>query len=81
MLFQNVGAFNYPGGVPTSLIDNTNEQWDFPNGWSPLNHMIIEGLRKSENSDMQDQAFRLAQKWVLGNYRVFNATKHMYEKV
>uniref|UniRef100_A0A914WWR6 Trehalase n=1 Tax=Plectus sambesii TaxID=2011161 RepID=A0A914WWR6_9BILA len=76
----DVGAFAYPGGVPTSLVNNTGEQWDFPNGWSPLNHMVIEGLRKSSNPDMQDQAFRIAEKWIQGNYRVFDATKHMYEK-
>uniref|UniRef100_A0A0M3JQS4 Trehalase n=1 Tax=Anisakis simplex TaxID=6269 RepID=A0A0M3JQS4_ANISI len=73
------GVFDYPSGVPTSLIDS-GQQWDFPNGWSPLNHMIIEGLRKSLNPEMQEQAFKLAQKWVHGNYKVFEATGHMWEK-
>ncbi|KHN87722.1 Trehalase [Toxocara canis] len=77
---QKMGAFKYPGGVPTSLIENSHQQWDFPNGWSALNHMVIEGLRKSENPEMQEQAFKLAQKWVLGNYKVFNITGHMWEK-
>uniref|UniRef100_A0A0M3KCT4 Trehalase n=1 Tax=Anisakis simplex TaxID=6269 RepID=A0A0M3KCT4_ANISI len=54
-LMNNSGVFLYPGGVPTSLNRNSEEQWDFPNGFSPLNHMIIEGLRKSENAQMQDQ--------------------------
>ncbi|VDM46176.1 unnamed protein product [Toxocara canis] len=77
---DKMGAFKYPGGVPTSLIENSHQQWDFPNGWSALNHMVIEGLRKSENPEMQEQAFKLAQKWVLGNYKVFNITGHMWEK-
>ncbi|TKR88036.1 hypothetical protein L596_012337 [Steinernema carpocapsae] len=77
---QNVGAFNFSGGIPTSMIKDSEEQWDFPNGWSPLNHMIIEGLRKSENAQMQDQAYRIAKKWVEGNYRVFQKTKFMWEK-
>lgn len=72
--------FNYPGGIPASMVPNSGEQWDFPNGWSPLNHMIIEGLRKSTNPEMQEMAFRLAQKWVLGNYRVYRATALMWEK-
>lgn len=50
-----MGAFSYPGGLPTSLAVNSNEQWDFPNGFGPLNHMVIEGLRKSENAQMQYQ--------------------------
>ncbi|KAH7698927.1 Trehalase protein 5, partial [Aphelenchoides avenae] len=76
----DVGAFSYPNGVPQSEIQGTGEQWDFPNGWSPSNHMLIEGLRKSESPEMQDQAFQIAKKWVYGNYGVFHATKHMWEK-
>lgn len=30
-------------------MKGTNQQWDYPNGWAPINHMIIEGLRKSNN--------------------------------
>lgn len=52
---QDVGAFDYPNGVPQSEVQGTGEQWDFPNGWSPSNHMLIEGLRKSESPEMQDQ--------------------------
>ncbi|KAH7715910.1 Trehalase family protein [Aphelenchoides avenae] len=77
---EAVGAFSYPGGVPSSQIRDTGEQWDFPNGWSPSQHILIEGLRKSENPKMQDQAFKIAKKWVYGNYKVFSATHHMWEK-
>lgn len=28
-------ATKYDGGVPTSLTDS-GQQWDFPNGWPPL---------------------------------------------
>ncbi|CAI4222949.1 unnamed protein product [Auanema sp. JU1783] len=79
-LMKNMGVFDYQSGIPTSMIQGSNEQWDFPNGWSPLNHMVIEGLRKSQNPQMQDQGFLLARKWVLGNYNVWRETKHMYEK-
>ncbi|KAK0422621.1 hypothetical protein QR680_007677 [Steinernema hermaphroditum] len=75
-----MGAFNYSGGIPTSLTDGTGQQWDFPNGWSPLNHMIIEGLRKSEHPRMQEQAYQLAQKWVVSNYQAFKASGSMWEK-
>jgi len=74
------GVFNFPGGIPASMIPNSEEQWDFPNGWPPTNHMIIEGLRKSENPEVQEQAFQLAKKWVLSNFKVYQATNKMWEK-
>lgn len=58
---EKMGVFNFAGGIPTrlsifvdfiiffSLNNKSKEQWDYPNGWSPLNHMIIEGLRLSQN--------------------------------
>ena len=63
------------------MVRDADQQWDFPNGWGNVNHLIIEGLRKSESPAAQDAAFQLATKWVRGNFRVFNATKHMWEKV
>ncbi|CAJ0559519.1 unnamed protein product, partial [Mesorhabditis spiculigera] len=77
---SDMGAFDFVGGIPTSLVKSSMQQWDFPNGWSPLNHMVIEGLRKSGNSRMQRKAFDLAEKWVLSNYRVFVADRAMWEK-
>uniref|UniRef100_A0A0N5AKP9 Trehalase n=1 Tax=Syphacia muris TaxID=451379 RepID=A0A0N5AKP9_9BILA len=79
-LMERIGAFSYPGGVPTSLERHSFEQWDFPNGFGPLNFMMIEGLRKSENPLMQDQAYQIARKWLLSNYRVYRKTGHMWEK-
>ncbi|VDN88418.1 unnamed protein product [Brugia pahangi] len=46
---QRKGLLQFPGGIPASLMKGTNQQWDYPNGWAPINHMIIEGLRKLNN--------------------------------
>ncbi|GMR33854.1 hypothetical protein PMAYCL1PPCAC_04049 [Pristionchus mayeri] len=75
-----MGALNLTGGIPTSLANHTQEQWDFPNGWSPLNHMVIEGMRKSNNPRLQQAAFSLAQRWVRANLHVFNLDHAMWEK-
>jgi len=40
------GAFDYVGGVPTSLL-RTGQQWDFSNAWPPLQELLIEGLDKT----------------------------------
>lgn len=41
---QGSGALQFPGGVPTSLR-NSGQQWDYPNAWAPLQHMLIEGKK------------------------------------
>ncbi|KAM3719218.1 Trehalase [Dirofilaria immitis] len=73
--------FVYQNGIPTSLEINSGQKWDFPNGWAPLQHIIIEGMRKSHNPDVQELAYKLARKWVLANYQVYQATNQMWDKI
>ncbi|XP_034024381.1 trehalase isoform X2 [Thalassophryne amazonica] len=37
-------ALQFPNGVPTSLTDS-GQQWDYPNAWPPLQHMLISGCK------------------------------------
>nr|CDQ06402.1 Bm7970 [Brugia malayi] len=46
---QRKGLLQFPGGIPASLIRSSKQQWDYPNGFAPINHMVIEGLRKSNH--------------------------------
>lgn len=39
---QASGALQFPNGVPTSLRQS-GQQWDYPNAWPPLQHMLISG--------------------------------------
>ena len=41
--WSKLEAFNYSGGVPTSL-EKTSQQWDFPNVWPPLAEMVVTAL-------------------------------------
>lgn len=70
---------SFPGGVPNTLA-HTNEQWDFPNVWPPMQHMLIMGLDGMNNADAKNLAFKWAQRWVRGNYIAYNETKAMFEK-
>ncbi|XP_073416814.1 trehalase [Dendrobates tinctorius] len=72
-------ALSYQNGLPTSL-DETGQQWDFPNAWPPLQHMVIEGLEKTESKKAKEIAFSLAQKWVKVNYDAYKKYKAMFEK-
>ncbi|KAK6103611.1 Trehalase family protein [Brugia pahangi] len=77
---QRSGLLNFPFGIPVSLINGTNQQWDFPNGWANVNHMIIEGLRRSNYYRMQQKAFDIAQKWINLNYQAYLKDGKMWEK-
>ena len=39
---QRTGALKCKGGVPTSF-ENSGQQWDYPNAWPPLQHILVSG--------------------------------------
>ncbi|XP_017782171.1 PREDICTED: trehalase isoform X2 [Nicrophorus vespilloides] len=67
------------GGVPTSR-EHTGEQWDYPNAWPPLQHMIIVGLSNTGNKAASRLAYELADRWVRSNYKAYAETEAMFEK-
>ncbi|XP_069326929.1 trehalase isoform X2 [Eulemur rufifrons] len=69
----------YQYGIPTSL-QQTGQQWDFPNAWAPLQDVVIRGLAKSSSLRAQEVAFQLAQNWIRTNFDVYSQTSAMYEK-
>ncbi|KAG0555208.1 hypothetical protein KC19_12G152100 [Ceratodon purpureus] len=68
-----------PGGIATSLKE-TGQQWDFPNAWAPLQHMIIEGLVMSGSRKAIAMAQTISHSWLRSNYMSFQRTGHMVEK-
>lgn len=70
---------DYPGGIPTSL-EQSGEQWDFPNAWPPLQAIVIQGLYRSGDPTAKDQAVKLAHKWIKANIRGYMDTQEMFEK-
>ncbi|XP_015896064.2 trehalase-like [Ziziphus jujuba] len=66
-------------GVATSLT-NSGEQWDFPNGWAPLQHMIVEGLARSGSTEAKLLAKDIAIRWIRTNYVAYKKTRTMHEK-
>lgn len=73
------GGLDYPNGVPTSLSDS-GQQWDMPNAWPPLQHMIIEGLSGLDSAHAKELAFDLAQRWIRTNWLAYVKYEAMYEK-
>lgn len=68
--------FLQPGGVVTTLNDS-GQQWDYPNGWAPLQWMTIKGLRNYEEDALADT---VAERWLSLNRKVFANTNKMTEK-
>lgn len=64
------------GGVVTTL-SHSNQQWDVPNGWAPLEYITIEGLNHYHYKDL---AKKIALRWIQLNVKVFEATGKLMEK-
>ena len=68
-----------PGGVATSLA-HTGHQWDFPNAWAPLVHMLVEGCTAFGGNEGRALASSVARRWVDGNATLLTSTGFMHEK-
>lgn len=68
--------FLQQGGVVTTLTD-TNQQWDSPNGWAPLQWVTYKAL---QNYGHDKLANTIRDRWLRQNERVYMATGKMMEK-
>ena len=64
------------GGLVTSLVE-TGQQWDYPNGWAPLQWLAFKGL---EGYDMPELSKEIATRWLKTNRKVFLESGKMMEK-
>jgi len=76
---EKAGALKYTGGIPTTLRES-GEQWDYPNIWPPLEHIIITGLAGTGNERAVEMSKLLAAQTVNRNLAVFKLTGHIFEK-
>ena len=70
----------FPGGIPTSKLE-TGQQWDFPDAWPPLVHLMTSALSKATLPVAKEMAFNLTQRWLRSNWLSWKQTHKMYEKV
>ncbi len=64
------------GGVVTTL-ENTGEQWDYPNGWAPLEWTTIVGLRNYGYNQLADA---IKFRWLATNEALYQNTGKFVEK-
>jgi alpha,alpha-trehalase len=64
--------------IPGAIVPGTLPvQWAYPNGWAPLQFLVIKGLMKY---GYQDDARRIAMKWLRNNLTWFNEHGVFLEK-
>lgn len=64
-------------GVVQSVKFVENFQWDYPNGWAPMQLRAAEGLL---NYGYDHLALRVIAKWLSCNVKVFKETGSLWEK-
>uniref|UniRef100_A0AC35TYJ2 Trehalase n=1 Tax=Rhabditophanes sp. KR3021 TaxID=114890 RepID=A0AC35TYJ2_9BILA len=75
-----LGVFKYKKGLPTSLKLHSRQQWDNENAWPPIIHMIIEGFRNSNDTELMEVAEVMAFNWINLAYKSYSETNMMFEK-
>jgi len=65
-----------PGGLVTTNIES-GQQWDYPNGWAPLQWIGIKGLEHYGNKALADD---ISERWLKVNMKVYRNTGKMMEK-
>lgn len=84
-LVRALRHFEYKGGLSTTDTPQVRQyvrgamptQWAYPNGWSPLQLLVIQGL---EHYGYHIEAKRIAMKWLKGNLWWFNMHGVFLEK-
>lgn len=70
---------NYKGGVPVSLFES-GEEWDLPNTYPHVMHLIIVGMNKTHIPIAKHLAFAMARQWLKYSLRAFNKDQKMHAR-
>lgn len=75
---QQLPRFAHAGGLAnTEEIPDSKKQWDYPNGWPPVQLTTLVGITQYGH---RTEARRLAGAWMRCNQKVFAETGKLWEK-
>lgn len=75
---EQLQYFEYGYGLTsTEVVPWRGKQWDYPNGWAPLQYIVIAGLRRY---GYNEEAVRLTNKWLELNRTILKDTGKLWEK-
>ena len=67
-------------GFVTSLCDTSNEQWDAPYAWAPLQSILVEALHLFCGEEGKKHAKDMAQRWIQCCRAGWERTGFLFEK-
>ncbi|AOR23384.1 trehalase family glycosidase [Clostridium taeniosporum] len=73
---KSIPLFLHKGGMVTSLT-KSGHQWDYPNGWAPLQWIVIKGLK---NYGFEKESIEIALRWIHLCTEMFIKHGKLYEK-
>lgn len=68
-----------PGGIAASTRE-TGQQWDWPNAWPPLQHMLAEGAEMYGGEEGAEVAENIAHRFLRTAMGAWEKTGRMFEK-
>jgi len=68
------------GGVLTSRFVDAQQQWDYPNAWSPLVSLMVSSLTRMNTTNSLLYAQSIALDWLNANLIGYNKDQQMHEK-
>lgn len=77
---DNLNLFEFKGGLANTQSNSLSDEFkqhDYPNGWAQQHWIVIKGLL---NYGFNDDAQRLAKKWLNLNKNIFMKTGKFWEK-
>jgi alpha,alpha-trehalase len=77
MITEWLPRFEQPGGLVTSLAAQAGRQWAWPNGWAPLQWIVVQGL---ENYGHDADARRIRTAWCDLCASMYERTGVLWEK-
>jgi alpha,alpha-trehalase len=77
--FEQKGGLSTTDALPLGqfMLGSMPTQWAYPNGWAPLQFIVIKGL---ERYGYHKDARRIAMKWMKANLQWFNENHTFLEK-
>lgn len=65
-----------PGGLVATRVD-TGQQWDWPNGWAPLQWIAVSGLSRYHQEALAEA---IACRWLVNVRSVYQQSRRLVEK-
>ena len=82
---QTSSLIGKAGFFKSTATEGTGQQWDSPNAWACMEHLMVEGLLSVQIPSVSETAHKLgrsiASKWIKTNFEAYTKSGYMYENM